>query len=72
MGGPHLHRQAPCVSLHLGTVATIFAYLLTCSVEIETCGLNGDDLGALAKKTFVLITTVGPYAQYGEHVSELK
>ncbi|KKY35482.1 putative saccharopine dehydrogenase [Diaporthe ampelina] len=35
--------------------------------EIETCGLNGDDLGALTKKTFVLITTVGPYAQHGEH-----
>lgn len=34
---------------------------------IEVCNLNGDDLLALAKKTYVLITTVGPYAQYGEH-----
>ncbi|ETS75712.1 hypothetical protein PFICI_12656 [Pestalotiopsis fici W106-1] len=35
--------------------------------EIEICSLNDDDLLALARKTFVLITTVGPYAQYGEH-----
>ncbi|KAF3010182.1 hypothetical protein E8E14_009172 [Neopestalotiopsis sp. 37M] len=35
--------------------------------KIEICSLNDDDLLALAKKTFVLITTVGPYAQYGEH-----
>ncbi|KAJ0107590.1 saccharopine dehydrogenase [Diaporthe amygdali] len=35
--------------------------------ELEICSLNGDDLGALAKKTFILITTVGPYGQYGEH-----
>lgn len=34
---------------------------------IEICNLNDADLGALAKKTFVLITTVGPYAKYGEH-----
>lgn len=34
--------------------------------------MNGDDLSALAKKTFVLITTVGPYGQHGEHVSGLK
>lgn len=36
---------------------------------IEICDLNGDDLNALAKKTFILITTVGPYGMYGEHVS---
>ncbi|ORY69591.1 Saccharopine dehydrogenase-domain-containing protein [Pseudomassariella vexata] len=35
--------------------------------EIEICNLNDADLLALAKKTFVLITTVGPYACYGEH-----
>ena len=35
--------------------------------EIEICRLNDADLLALAKKTRVLITTVGPYAQYGEH-----
>ncbi|KAL1854316.1 hypothetical protein Daus18300_011502 [Diaporthe australafricana] len=35
--------------------------------ELEICSLNGEDLGALAKKTFVLISTVGPYGQYGEH-----
>jgi short subunit dehydrogenase-like uncharacterized protein len=35
--------------------------------EIEIASLNDSDLQALAKKTFVLITTVGPYAQYGEY-----
>ncbi|KAK1633642.1 saccharopine dehydrogenase [Colletotrichum phormii] len=34
--------------------------------EIEICSLNHEDLEALAKKTFILITTVGPYAKYGE------
>jgi short subunit dehydrogenase-like uncharacterized protein len=29
--------------------------------------LNDEDLLTLAKKTYVLITTVGPYARYGEH-----
>lgn len=38
-------------------------------IDIEICELNNDDLSALVKKTFVLITTVGPYAQFGEHVS---
>ncbi|KAH9903672.1 Saccharopine dehydrogenase-domain-containing protein [Xylariomycetidae sp. FL2044] len=37
------------------------------SPAIEICNLNDVELSALAKKTFVLITTVGPYAQYGEH-----
>lgn len=40
-------------------------------VAIEICDLNGDDLNALAKKTCILITTVGPYGLYGEHVSAL-
>ncbi|KAI0181089.1 hypothetical protein GGR52DRAFT_18471 [Hypoxylon sp. FL1284] len=35
--------------------------------QIEICSLSDEDLGALAKKTFALITTVGPYAKYGEH-----
>ncbi|PSR94426.1 Saccharopine dehydrogenase-domain-containing protein [Coniella lustricola] len=35
--------------------------------EIEICELNDEDLASLARKTFVLITTVGPYGQYGEH-----
>lgn len=52
-------------------MATIFTKLLTSSAEIEICSLNDDELGALAKKTFALITTVGPYGQYGEPVSEL-
>jgi len=34
---------------------------------IEICQLNDEDLSALAKKTKVLITTVGPYGLYGEH-----
>lgn len=35
--------------------------------DIETCDLTDADLGALAKKTFILISTVGPYGQHGEH-----
>ncbi|OTB08508.1 hypothetical protein M426DRAFT_71260 [Hypoxylon sp. CI-4A] len=35
--------------------------------SIEICNLNDEDLASLAKKTFVLITTVGPYAKYGEY-----
>ncbi|KAI1115072.1 hypothetical protein F5Y14DRAFT_144690 [Nemania sp. NC0429] len=34
--------------------------------HVEVCNLNDADLAALAKKTFVLIATVGPYARYGE------
>ncbi|KAI5928429.1 saccharopine dehydrogenase [Camillea tinctor] len=34
---------------------------------IEICNLNDAELLALAKKTFILITTVGPYSRYGEH-----
>jgi len=34
---------------------------------VEICNLNDADLTQLAKKTFVLISTVGPYAKYGEH-----
>ncbi|CAP68754.1 uncharacterized protein PODANS_7_7230 [Podospora anserina S mat+] len=35
--------------------------------SIETCSLNDTDLSSLAKKTFILITTVGPYSAHGEH-----
>ncbi|KAI1373433.1 hypothetical protein F4677DRAFT_222943 [Hypoxylon crocopeplum] len=35
--------------------------------QIEVCSLNDAELGALAKKTYALITTVGPYALYGEY-----
>ncbi|RFU23700.1 hypothetical protein B7463_g12639, partial [Scytalidium lignicola] len=35
--------------------------------EIEVCNLNDKELDALAKKTIVLIATVGPYTVYGEH-----
>jgi len=34
---------------------------------IEICSLTDADLAALAKKTFILITTVGPYGKLGEH-----
>lgn len=34
---------------------------------IEICNLSDEELGVLAKKTFILITTVGPYTRYGEH-----
>ncbi|KAK3937640.1 Saccharopine dehydrogenase-like oxidoreductase [Diplogelasinospora grovesii] len=35
--------------------------------EIEICNLDDTDLASLAKKTFILITTVGPYGKLGEH-----
>ncbi|KAJ4392169.1 hypothetical protein N0V93_005792 [Gnomoniopsis smithogilvyi] len=35
--------------------------------DFETCELNDEQLDALAKKTFILITTVGPYGLFGEH-----
>lgn len=34
---------------------------------IEICSLDDSDLASLAKKTFILITTVGPYGKLGEH-----
>ncbi|KAM5359447.1 hypothetical protein ACJZ2D_014467 [Fusarium nematophilum] len=37
------------------------------SPAIEIAGLNNEDLSALAKKTCVLVTSVGPYCLYGEH-----
>ncbi|KAK4106256.1 hypothetical protein N658DRAFT_460638 [Parathielavia hyrcaniae] len=33
---------------------------------IEICSLTDEDLAGLAKKTFILITTVGPYGKLGE------
>ncbi|KAI1376219.1 Saccharopine dehydrogenase-domain-containing protein [Hypoxylon crocopeplum] len=35
--------------------------------DIMVVDLNDTGLRALAKKTFILITTVGPYERYGEH-----
>lgn len=35
--------------------------------ETEVCSLDPTELDRLAKKTFVLISTVGPYGKYGEH-----
>ncbi|KAK4218103.1 Saccharopine dehydrogenase-like oxidoreductase [Rhypophila decipiens] len=35
--------------------------------NVEVCNLSDEDLSALAKKTYILITTVGPYHKYGEH-----
>lgn len=37
------------------------------SPGIEICKLDDAELSALAKKTKVLIATVGPYGSYGEH-----
>jgi short subunit dehydrogenase-like uncharacterized protein len=34
--------------------------------EIEVCNVNDEELAAVAKKTFCLITTLGPYALFGE------
>ncbi|KAJ2977304.1 hypothetical protein NUW58_g7850 [Xylaria curta] len=36
--------------------------------HVEVCSLDDADLAALAKKAFVFIATVGPYAKYGEAV----
>jgi short subunit dehydrogenase-like uncharacterized protein len=36
--------------------------------EIEVCNVNDEELGVLARKTFCLITTLGPYTRYGEFV----
>jgi short subunit dehydrogenase-like uncharacterized protein len=36
-------------------------------LAIEICNLNTEALTALAKKTTVLIATVGPYCLHGEH-----
>lgn len=36
-------------------------------IAIEITTLNDEELSSLAKKTTVLIATVGPYALYGEH-----
>lgn len=35
--------------------------------SIEVCSLSDLDLSRLASKTFILLTTVGPYAKHGEH-----
>ncbi|KAK1769368.1 Saccharopine dehydrogenase-domain-containing protein [Phialemonium atrogriseum] len=35
--------------------------------DIEVCSLDENELATLAKKTFILITTVGPYGIHGEH-----
>ncbi|EOO01751.1 putative saccharopine dehydrogenase protein [Phaeoacremonium minimum UCRPA7] len=35
--------------------------------EIEVCNVNDEELATLARKTFCLITTLGPYSRYGEH-----
>jgi short subunit dehydrogenase-like uncharacterized protein len=34
---------------------------------IEICDLTDEDLASLAKKTFIFLTTVGPYGKLGEH-----
>ncbi|KAL2137178.1 hypothetical protein VTI74DRAFT_7725 [Chaetomium olivicolor] len=34
---------------------------------VEICSLTDDELSALSKKTFILITTVGPYGKFGSH-----
>lgn len=35
--------------------------------EVEVCSLDHADLDALAKKTFILISTVGPFGKFGEY-----
>ncbi|KAK0711441.1 Saccharopine dehydrogenase-domain-containing protein [Lasiosphaeris hirsuta] len=38
-----------------------------CQPKIEICNLDDEGLAKLAKKTFILITTVGPYGRLGEY-----
>lgn len=40
---------------------------MTRDTAIEIANLNDNDLSALAQKTRVFLSTVGPYALYGEH-----
>jgi short subunit dehydrogenase-like uncharacterized protein len=40
---------------------------LTSDTAIETCNLNDVELGDLARKTKILISTVGPFSNYGEY-----
>ncbi|PNS15265.1 hypothetical protein CAC42_8266 [Sphaceloma murrayae] len=40
------------------------------SPAIEECSLDTEELASLARKTKVLVTTVGPYAKYGTSVLE--
>lgn len=42
--------------------------ILTNTTDIETCELKKDQLETLAKKTTLVITTVGPFMLYGEPV----
>lgn len=44
--------------------------LLTNSPEIEVVEQKSEQLKTLAEKTQVLVTTVGPYARWGEPVVE--
>ncbi|RBA09394.1 hypothetical protein FPRO05_06531 [Fusarium proliferatum] len=37
------------------------------ATAIEVVNLNDADLSVLAKKTCILVTTIGPYSLYGEH-----
>lgn len=43
----------------------IFASIDTL-IAVEICNLDDAELGDLARKTTILITTVGPYSLYGE------
>jgi short subunit dehydrogenase-like uncharacterized protein len=42
-------------------------WLLTTYIAIEVCNLDDAELGDLARKTTVLISTVGPFSIYGEY-----
>lgn len=39
-------------------------------VVIEECSLDKTQLSGLAKKTKIILTTVGPYSKYGTPVLE--
>lgn len=50
------------------SLGNFISQLLTCSTSvIEVCGLDDAELGDLARKTTIFVSTVGPYAIYGEH-----
>lgn len=57
------NRVLPCMSTHIEKGISA----LTTHIAIEICNVDDEELGALARKTFCLITTLGPYSRHGEH-----
>jgi short subunit dehydrogenase-like uncharacterized protein len=63
-------RLPPC-KCHPGARTSVqLSWLLVPFIAIEVCTATAEDLDALAKKTKVIITLLGPYAKYGTPVVE--